>query len=299
MVDERPLLFFDSGAGAPRAGARARPAASVPARLRGRQWRLSLWREDGSRDRRPRAGRCSAGWWNAIARASSSSRRVQHGASTIALPVVRAALDLPVVGTVPAIKPAAETSETRRHRRARHQRHRWRQPYVDRLSAEFAADCTVLRHGSARLVELAEAKLRGEATPPEDLSRRPRRPSSISPGGERMDMVVLAWHPFPAGGGRAVRSAAPRPLSFVHGGQGIARRIAHLDPGPELVGCARAGNRGVHRRRSGAWTGSHPALADHGLKRMEIPSDRSDTYPALDGGETRKIPIFLPPSQPN
>src|SRR3712207_2838987 len=34
-------------------------------------------------------------------------------ASAIALDVVRAALDLPIVGTVPAIKPAAERSRTR------------------------------------------------------------------------------------------------------------------------------------------------------------------------------------------
>ena len=46
------------------------------------------------------------------------------------------------------------------------------QPYVDRLASEFAADCTIVRHGSAELVELAEAKLRGEATDP--LRLRPR-----------------------------------------------------------------------------------------------------------------------------
>src|SRR3546814_11556087 len=34
-------------------------------------------------------------------------------ASTIALPVVRAALDIPVVGTVPAVKPAALASKSR------------------------------------------------------------------------------------------------------------------------------------------------------------------------------------------
>ena len=34
-------------------------------------------------------------------------------------------------------------------------------PSESELSAEFAADCLVLRYGSARLVELAEAKLRG------------------------------------------------------------------------------------------------------------------------------------------
>jgi hypothetical protein len=53
-------------------------------------------------------------------------------ASTIALDAVRAALDLPIVGTVPAIKPAAALSRTRFDRRARH-RGTVVQPYVDRL----------------------------------------------------------------------------------------------------------------------------------------------------------------------
>src|SRR3712207_3592725 len=82
-------------------------------------------------------------------------------ASTIALDAVRAALDLPVVGTVPAIKPAAELSKTRTFGVLGTEA-TVRQPYVDRLSAEFASDCTVLRHGSAELVDFAEAKLRGE-----------------------------------------------------------------------------------------------------------------------------------------
>ena len=62
-------------------------------------------------------------------------------ASTIALSVVRAALDVPVVGTVPAIKPAALLSRTRVIGVLGTDA-TVRQPYVDRLSAEFAADCT-------------------------------------------------------------------------------------------------------------------------------------------------------------
>src|SRR4051812_8623293 len=84
-------------------------------------------------------------------------------ASTIALAHVRSALDLPVVGTVPAIKPAALQSKTRAIGVLGTDA-TIRQPYVDRLAAEFARDCLVLRHGSAELVDLAEAKLRGEAT---------------------------------------------------------------------------------------------------------------------------------------
>ena len=83
-------------------------------------------------------------------------------ASTIALDHVRSALDLPVVGTVPAIKPAAEMSKSRVIGVLGTEA-TVRQPYVDNLAAEFASDCTIIRHGSPELVDLAEAKLAGEA----------------------------------------------------------------------------------------------------------------------------------------
>src|SRR6476620_3638935 len=82
-------------------------------------------------------------------------------ASTIALDHVRSALDLPVVGTVPAIKPAAELSKSRVIGVLGTEA-TVRQPYVDDLAARFADDCTIIRHGSPELVELSEAKLAGE-----------------------------------------------------------------------------------------------------------------------------------------
>ena len=90
-------------------------------------------------------------------------------ASTIALDHVRSALDLPVVGTVPAIKPAAELSKTRVIGVLGTQA-TVRQPYVDNLAAEFASDCTIVRHGSPELVELAEAKLAGDDVSTVDVS---------------------------------------------------------------------------------------------------------------------------------
>ncbi|MEO5640307.1 MAG: glutamate racemase, partial [Sphingomicrobium sp.] len=83
-------------------------------------------------------------------------------ASTIALDHARAALDVPVVGTVPAIRPAALLSQSRVIG-VLGTAATVRQPYVDDLARRFAADCTVIRHGSPELVELAEAKLAGEA----------------------------------------------------------------------------------------------------------------------------------------
>jgi glutamate racemase len=182
-------------------------------------------------------------------------------ASTIALDSVRAALDIPIVGTVPAIKPAAAISKSRAIGVLGTEA-TVVQPYVDRLAAEFAGDCTVVRHGSAELVELAEAKLRGEPAPAGAyetvlnglLSR---------PGGERIDTVVLACTHFPLVE-EELRAAAPRPLAFVDGKEGIARRTAWLLRGrawPEAPGAGRA----LFTRRDDSWRPYAAGLALYGL----------------------------------
>lgn len=145
-------------------------------------------------------------------------------ASTIALDHVRSALDLPVVGTVPAIKPAAEMSKTRVIGVLGTEA-TVRQPYVDDLAARFAADCTILRHGSPELVEFAEAKLGGEEIGI-DAVRTAAQPMFEAPGGERIDTVVLACTHFPLLD-KELRAAFPS-VDYVDGGAGIARRIAYL-----------------------------------------------------------------------
>jgi glutamate racemase len=145
-------------------------------------------------------------------------------ASTIALEHVRSALDLPVVGTVPAIKPAAERSKSRVIGVLGTEA-TVRQPYVDDLAAKFAADCTIIRHGSPGLVELAEAKLAGDEVSVEAI-RAAIQPMFDQPAGERIDTIVLACTHFPLLEDELC-SAFPA-VATVHGGPGIARRIAHL-----------------------------------------------------------------------
>jgi len=146
-------------------------------------------------------------------------------ASTIALNGVRAALDIPIVGTVPAIKPAAALSESRVIGVLGTDA-TIRQPYVDRLSEEFASDCTVIRHGSAGLVELAEAKLRGIGAPP-DAYAHILDGLLGQPDGDRIDVIVLACTHFPLVQ-EELEAVSPRPLRFVDGKEGIARRTAYL-----------------------------------------------------------------------
>ncbi len=146
-------------------------------------------------------------------------------ASTIALDAVRAALDLPIVGTVPAIKPAAALSKTRTIG-VLGTPATVVQPYVDRLAADFAADCTVIRHGSAELVDLAEAKLRGEAVAAEAYEHVLEGLLG-QPGADRIDTIVLACTHFPLVE-EELAASAPRPIAFVDGKEGIARRTATL-----------------------------------------------------------------------
>ncbi|HEX8063039.1 MAG TPA: glutamate racemase [Allosphingosinicella sp.] len=186
-------------------------------------------------------------------------------ASTIALDAVRGALDLPVVGTVPAIKPAAQLS-TSRTIGVLGTEATVRQPYVDRLSHEFASDCTVVRHGSAELVDFAEAKLRGESGPA-GACRRALDGLFGQPGGDRIDTIVLACTHFPLVEAE-LAAAAPRLVRFVDGKEGIARRTAWLtrrlewaDAAPEGVALFTGRGTDVEAYR--------PGLARYGLTRLE------------------------------
>ena len=186
-------------------------------------------------------------------------------ASTIALDAVRSALDLPVVGTVPAIKPAAARSKTRVIGVLGTDA-TVVQPYVDRLADEFAADCMVIRHGSAELVELAEAKLRGAPADP-DAYRRILGDLLARPGGDRIDTIVLACTHFPLVQAE-LEAAAPRPLAFVDGKEGIARRTAWLTREVSWPDAPAEGIAIFTGRRTDV-EAYRPGLAGFGLTRIE------------------------------
>lgn len=150
-------------------------------------------------------------------------------ACTIALNEVRAAIDVPIVGTVPAIKPASEqtktgvigllgTAATVRQR------------YVDQLEADFAVDMTLLRHAAPELVHAAEAKMRGEAVDPQIYADAMMGLTGQAEG-EKLDVTVLGCTHFPLVQDELL-AAAPG-MRFVDGAAGISRRISHLTQGQE------------------------------------------------------------------
>ena len=221
-MDSAPILFFDSGVGGLSVLAPTRallPSAAI------------VYAADsagfpyGTKTEAELAARVPAILGRLVERFRPRLAVIAcNTASTIALDHARAALDLPIVGTVPAIKPAAELSKTRVIAVLGTEA-TVRQPYVDNLAAQFAADCTIIRHGSAALVAFAEAKLAGAAIDPADVA------AAIAPlrQAEDLDTVVLACTHFPL---LADELAAALPLvRFIDGGPGIARRIAYLTKG--------------------------------------------------------------------
>ncbi|WP_157217707.1 glutamate racemase [Flavisphingomonas formosensis] len=264
MNDPRPILFFDSGVGGLSVLAPARallPRAPIVYTADNAGFPYGTKREAEIAARVPALlGRLAERYRPRLIVIACNT------ASTIALAGVRAALELPVVGTVPAIKPAAVLSRSRVIG-VLGTNATVRQPYVDDLSEKFASDCLVLRHGSAELVQLAEAKLRGEATDP--AAYRAALDGLLDqPGGERMDVVVLACTHFPLVADE-LAAASPRPLRFIDGGAGIARRIASLTEGqtwPE----DRAKGVAVFTGPFEPPPGLRAGLRAHGLERIEF-----------------------------
>ena len=261
MADTRPLLFFDSGVG----------GLSVLAPTRALLPHAPLvYAADsagfpyGTRSEAEIAARVPALLGRLAERYKPRLIVIAcNTASTIALAHVRAALDVPIVGTVPAIKPAAEASRTRVIGVLGTQA-TVRQPYVDDLTGQFAADCTVLRHGSAELVELAEAKLRGAPT---DLARYRAVLDGLihQPGGNRIDVIVNACTHFPLVEAE-LAAATPHSVRFVDGGPGIARRIAHLTQGQAWPATPAPGIAVFTATPDPALA---PALTGYGLDRIE------------------------------
>lgn len=233
MSDPRPILFFDSGIGGLSIVA---PARRTTPDARYIYLADSAGFPYGTKTEGEIAARVPALLGRLAERYDPRLIVIAcNTASTIALPAVRAALDVPIVGTVPAIKPAAALSVTRTIG-VLGTAATVRQAYVDDLAARFGADCRVIRHGSAELVMLAEAKLRGETISPTDIAAAIAPMLSVE-GGDRIDTIVLACTHFPLLADE-LAEAIPRQIRFVDGGPGIARRIAYLTQGQTFTRAA-------------------------------------------------------------
>ncbi|WP_146378416.1 glutamate racemase [Cronobacter turicensis] len=146
-----------------------------------------------------------------------------NSASTVSLPALREKFAFPVVGVVPAIKPAARLTANGVVGLLA-TRGTVKRPYTHELIARFANECQIEMLGSAELVEIAEAKLHGEPVSLEAL-RRVLRPWLRMP--EPPDTVVLGCTHFPLLADELLQ-VLPEGTRLVDSGAAIARRTAWL-----------------------------------------------------------------------
>jgi glutamate racemase len=145
-------------------------------------------------------------------------------ASTLALPALRAKFSIPFVGTVPAIKPACERSETKRVS-VLATAGTVKREYTQALIRQYGAGCEVKLVGSPNLATLAEAVLRGEAVAADDI-RAELSPCFVD-GGSRTDTVVLACTHYPLILDQ-LEALAPWPVTWIDPADAIARRASSL-----------------------------------------------------------------------
>lgn len=143
-------------------------------------------------------------------------------ASTVVLPHIRDHFKTPVIGVVPAIKPAVAISETGTIGLLGTPATVKRE-YTQQLINDFATDCNVIKVGSSRLVDIAERALRGIKPDRDELS------TIIAPFfiDQNLDTVVLACTHFPLIL-NDLTEAAPRSVAWVDSGEAIARRVKLL-----------------------------------------------------------------------
>lgn len=142
-------------------------------------------------------------------------------ASTIALPHLRAITDVPVVGVVPALKPAAAQTLNRRIGLLATPA-TVRRTYINQLIEEFAADCQIERVGHPGLVQWAEDLVRGVAVPQAELDD-----AVVGLRDVAVDTVVLGCTHYPLLLDNLKRSL-PRVTFWVDSGEAIARRVEWL-----------------------------------------------------------------------
>lgn len=199
-------------------------------------------------------------------------------ASTLVLDALRTQFALPFVGTVPAIKPAAGMSQSKVIGVLATEA-TVRRPYLSKLIDDFAPDCTVIKHGSRGLVQLAERKVRGEAISLDEVKQEILPLFASHARG--LDTVVLGCTHFPLLTPEFV-AVAPWPVTWLDSGGAIAARVVALvSSNPEWAaldhnsGEESANNRAIFTAETCGQAGSSVSqaarrfLASLGITRFE------------------------------
>ena len=215
----RRVLVFDSGMGGltvARAIRDAGPHARLIYAADNAAFPYGDWREDALVDRIVHV----IGAFNDIVRPEVIVVAC-NTASTLALQALRKSIDVPFIGTVPAIKPAAAATSSNMIG-VLATPGTVERDYTQALIHTYAFHCKVFLHGAPRLADIAEAKLKGTEPDP-DIVLSEIAPVFRQRAGKRTDTVVLGCTHYPLLL-EDLKAVAPWPVTFIDPAPAIARR---------------------------------------------------------------------------
>ena len=146
-------------------------------------------------------------------------------ASTTVLPTLRANINIPVVGVVPAIKPAASASKKKIIGLLATPGTISR-PYTKELILKFAHDCEVRLLGTTELVYLAESKMHGMQVEVSDVKKVIQ---GFFDRGEAPDVIVMGCTHFPFLKKEIELAIGTEPeVKLIDSGEAIGKRVKTL-----------------------------------------------------------------------
>ena len=185
-------------------------------------------------------------------------------ASQIGLASLRKAHpDFPIIGTVPAIKPAAQETKTGRIG-VMATESTVKDIYLQNLIAEHASDIEVIKLPAQALVAFVEKKYLFSTPEEREGEIKPYIDFLLE---KKVDRIVLACTHFPLVRDELAHAFGPD-VAFVDGAQGIARRIAYLTQGQEWQ--RKVPDVALFTRDEPGLGELSPALHQRGLERIAI-----------------------------
>jgi glutamate racemase len=197
-------------------------------------------------------------------------------ASTLVLPHLRERFSVPFIGTVPAIKPAAQTTRTG-YVTVLATPGTVARDYTRDLIETYAAGCKVNLVGSRRLAGIAEAELAGNPVSDEELLDE-LRPCFVEDKAGRTDVVALGCTHYPLLLPR-FQALAPWPVTWIDPAPAIARRVT------QLIGAPVPGHEADENEAIAVFTGGTGLSADlrEALRGKGLPLATVEDMPLLVG----------------
>lgn len=151
-------------------------------------------------------------------------------ASTAALALLRGFINIPIIGVVPAIKPAAEQSRQKRLGILATPA-TVKSKYTKDLLAKYASNCKVTLIGSSDMVQIAEHKAFGHSVDMGILKQ------IVQPfAQDQVDAVVLACTHFPFLQ-EELTSILPNNVKLIDSAKGVSRQVGRIIAGLDSRNC--------------------------------------------------------------